>query len=173
LAKLGFHPTWINWIRICITSPSFSILINGSPYGLFTPARGLRQGDPLSPFLNILGTQVFSRLLQRQFSIGLLKGIKMARSCSPITHILFADDLLIFGKATSFEASTIKDCIDSYCKWSGQAVNTTKSSILFSKNTTASPINSIKGILPFKATSAIAKYVTPPFWEIRETRTKR
>jgi hypothetical protein len=157
LAKLGFHPTWINWIRICITSPSFSILINGSPYGL-------RQGDPLSPFLFILGTEVFSRLLQRQFSIGLLKGIKMARSCSPITHLLFADDLLIFGKATSSEASTIKDCLDSYCKWSGQAVNTTKSSILFSKNTTASSINSIKGILPFKATSATAKYLGLPLF---------
>jgi len=46
LAKLGFHSTWINWIRICITLPSFSILINGSPFGLFTPSRGLRQGDP-------------------------------------------------------------------------------------------------------------------------------
>jgi len=81
LAKLGFHSTWINWIRICITLPSFSILINGSPFGLlpsfsilingspfglFTPSRGLRQGDPLSPFLFILGTEVFSQLLQRQ-----------------------------------------------------------------------------------------------------------
>jgi hypothetical protein len=57
---------------------------------------------------------VFSKLLQRQSSLGLLKDIKMARTCSPITHLLFADDLLIFGKATSFKASTIKDCLDSY-----------------------------------------------------------
>jgi hypothetical protein len=42
LSKLGFHPTWINWIKICITSHSFSILINGSPFGFFNPARGLR-----------------------------------------------------------------------------------------------------------------------------------
>jgi hypothetical protein len=48
---------------------------------------------PLFPFLFILGTEVFSRLLQRQFSLGLLKGIKMARSCFPITHILFVDDV--------------------------------------------------------------------------------
>jgi len=93
---------------------------------------------------------VFSRLLQRQFSLGLLKGIKMARTCLPITHLLFADNLLIFGKATSSEASTIKDFLDSYCKWSGQAINIDKSSILFSKNTTTSPINSIKSILPLK-----------------------
>jgi len=133
LEKLGFRSTWINWIRICITSPSFSILINGSPFGLFNPARGLRQGDPLSPFLFILGTEVFSRLLQRQFSPGSLTGIKMARNCSPITHLLFTDDLLIFAKATSSEASTIKNCFDLYCCWFGQAINSAKSSILFRK----------------------------------------
>jgi hypothetical protein len=63
LSKLGFHSTWINWIRMCITSPSFSILLNGSPYGTFIPERGLRQRDPFSPFLFILGSEVLSRLL--------------------------------------------------------------------------------------------------------------
>ena len=73
LNKLGFHPTWINWIQICITSLTFSILINGSPFGKFSPERGLRQGDPLSPFLFILGTEVISHLFLRQKSQDLLK----------------------------------------------------------------------------------------------------
>ena len=66
LNKLAFHPTWIHWIRICITSPTFSIILNGSPFGHFSPERGLRQRDPLSHFLFILGTKVISRLLLRQ-----------------------------------------------------------------------------------------------------------
>jgi hypothetical protein len=63
LEKLGFSPLWLSWIRICISSTSFSILLNGSPFGFFSTGRGLRQGDPLSRFLFILGAEVFSRLI--------------------------------------------------------------------------------------------------------------
>lgn len=143
MGKLGFHPKWINWIRICITFASFSILINGSPFGMFIPDRGLRQGDPLSPFLFILGTKVLSRLLHREEPLGLLTGIKIARNCISISHLLFVDDVIIFAKSTTREASFIKSCLNTYCKWSGQAINTSKSSILFSKNTPQPSINSI------------------------------
>jgi hypothetical protein len=147
--KLRFHPTWISWIRICISTTSFSILLNGAPFGMFSPSRGLRQGDPLSPFLFILGTEVLSRLIQQQESI---------------SHLLFADDILIFGKATFTEAGIIKSCLDFDCAWSGQKVNTAKSAIHFSKNTLTSTINSIKGIIPFKNTSMSASYLGFPLF---------
>jgi hypothetical protein len=162
--KLRFHPTWISWIRICISTTSFSILLNGAPFGMFSPSRGLRQGDPLSPFLFILGTEVLSRLIQQQESIGLLNGIKIGKHCSPISHLLFADDILIFGKATFTEAGIIKSCLDFDCAWSGQKVNTAKSAIHFSKNTLTSTINSIKGIIPFKNTSMSASYLGFPLF---------
>jgi hypothetical protein len=162
LHQLGFSPIWINWIRICITSPSFSILINGSPFGHFTPKRGLRQGDPLSPFLFILGTEALSRILMKQESLGLLKGISISKNNPQITHLLFADDLIIFAKATSAEASVIKVCLENYCGWSGQAVNVSKSSILFSKNTTSASIHSINGIIPYKTTSSAPYYLGLP-----------
>ena len=119
LSKLGFHPTWINWVKICITSPTFSILINGSPFGQFPSEHGLCQGDPLSPFLFILETEFLSRLLIRQESQDLLKGIKIARNCAPISHLLFTDNLILFAKATSMEAVTLNSCLDIYCRWSG------------------------------------------------------
>jgi hypothetical protein len=68
---------------------------------MLTPSWGLRQGDLLSPFLFILGTGVLSHLFHRQESLELLKGIRIGKHCSLITCFFFADDLLIFGKATS------------------------------------------------------------------------
>jgi hypothetical protein len=113
LTKLDFHPMWINWIRLYISTSSFSVLLNGSPFGLFSPSRGLRQGDPLSSFLFIIGTEVISRLLHQS-----LRGFKIARSCSSLNHLLFADDLVIFTAATSSEAIIIRDCLNKYSSWS-------------------------------------------------------
>ena len=114
LKKLGFSSSWISWIKICISTLSFSILLNGSPFGFISPGRGLRQGDPLSPFLFILGSEVFSRLMFKEERNGSLHGLRIARNCSIIHHLFFADDLLIFGKATITEASNIKSCLDKY-----------------------------------------------------------
>jgi hypothetical protein len=162
MLKLGFHPTWANWIRICVSTTSFSVLINGSPFGLFTPTQGLCQGDPLFPFLFILGTEILSRLFQQQESIGLLKGISIFKFCPPINHLLFADDLIIFAKATSSEATLITSCLHKYCSWSGQKVNNGKSFILFSKNTSPASISSILGIIPYRLTTFAPFYLGLP-----------
>ena len=116
----------------------------------------------MSHFLFILGTKVLSRLLIRQESQALLRGIKIARSCASISHLLFADDLILFAKATSSEEIILNSCLESYSRCSGQSINISKSSIHFSKNTTTSTINNISGIFPFKIASIFSKYLGLP-----------
>jgi hypothetical protein len=88
------------------------ILLNGSPFGMFSPKRGLRQGDILSQFLFILVFEVLYRLLFREEALGNIKGLKISKNNLAIHHLLFADDFLIFGKATPNEASIIQSCLE-------------------------------------------------------------
>jgi hypothetical protein len=119
LSFLGFHPTWIQWTGQCITTSSSSNLLDGSLFGNFWPSRGLRQGDPLSLFLFILGSKILSRLILREENLGSLHGIKMASLCPPISHLLFADDVMLFSRANVQEASSLLNCLSTYSKWSG------------------------------------------------------
>ena len=151
MIKLGFHSSWINWIRICISSSFFSILINGSPFGLFSPTRGLRQRDSLSPFSFILGSEVLSRLLFKEEVVGNIKGLKISRTSPAIHHLLFADDLLIFGKATPKKATCIHSYLKKYCLWSSQSIKNGKPSIKFSRNINPATANLILNILPFSS----------------------
>jgi hypothetical protein len=162
MEKLGFSHTWLSWIKLCISTPSLSILLNGSPFGCISPSRGLRQGDPLSPFLFILGVEVFSRLMFKEEREGSIQGLKIARSCQAIHHLLFADDLLIFGKATASVAAAINSCLIKYCKWSGQLINPSKSSIKFSRNTWPSRIAAISVTFPYPSNLGISLYLGLP-----------
>ncbi|PKH47876.1 hypothetical protein CRG98_050413 [Punica granatum] len=93
LEKLGFHSTFISWIFQCISTSTFSVLLNGSPHDHFLPSRGIRQGDPIS-------MEILSRLLYRAEANGDIKGIQISRGGPQISHLMFADDLLILSKAT-------------------------------------------------------------------------
>uniref|UniRef100_A0A2N9HS98 Reverse transcriptase domain-containing protein n=1 Tax=Fagus sylvatica TaxID=28930 RepID=A0A2N9HS98_FAGSY len=152
LKLLGFCDKWIELIRECISSPSFSVLINGSPHGMISPSRGLRQGDPLSPFLFILGTEVLSRILITAEENHLFKGFTLARTCPRVSHLLFADDLIIFASANREGAKAIQKCLSKYQSWSGQKVNMNKSAIMFSKKVPRGAQSSICRLLHLSST---------------------
>jgi hypothetical protein len=85
---LGFNLKWIQLIEQCISTVSFSILLNGYPFSKFSPNRGLRQGDPLSPFLFLLGSKVLSKLILKEELVGNIHNKKISRN-SPLWLIFF------------------------------------------------------------------------------------
>ena len=131
MVYMGFDMKWIGWIMRCVESVSFSVLVNGSPSGHITPTRGIRQGDPLSPYLFILCSEVLSHLMTNASEINCLKGMKISTSGPTINHLLFADDALFFCHAHPKSCSTIMRVLREYEHVSGQAVNLNKSAITF------------------------------------------
>lgn len=98
MSKMGFKHIWIDWIMECITTVTYSFLINGSPLGRVTPSKGLRQGDPLCPFLFILCTEVLSCLCKNAMDNGSLRGLQVSQRSPHVNHLLFADDTMLFCK---------------------------------------------------------------------------
>ncbi|CAN6691340.1 unnamed protein product [Malus baccata var. baccata] len=135
MAKLGFAPLFCHWIKECISTASFSILVNGNPTGFVLPERGLRQGDPLSPYLFLLCTEGLSMLIRRGIERGALHGFSVSAIGNPISHLFFADDSVLFGHASVEEARGMVEVLKTYARGSGQAVNLSKSSIFFGSKT--------------------------------------
>ena len=98
MRKLGFQEEWIRLIMMCVTTVSYSVLINGEPKGKITPTRGLHQGDPISPYLFLLCAEGLTAMLRRDEREGLISGISVCRGAPKISHLLFADDCIIFGE---------------------------------------------------------------------------
>ena len=94
MVRMGFNSKWIALVMECITSVSYSLLVNGEPHGHITPTRGIRQGDPLSPYLFLLCSEGLHRLIQAVANNGDIKGVSICRNGPKLTHLLFADDSL-------------------------------------------------------------------------------
>jgi hypothetical protein len=134
LQRLGFNSHFINLIHTCISSSSLSILVNQQPASYFYPQRGLRKGCPLSPYLFVIAINEHSLRLQEQLAISNLQGVSLAPGAPLVHSLLFADDLIICGTASTEEATVIKNVLYDFCRQSGQTPNLNKSSILFSHN---------------------------------------
>ncbi|KAA3460177.1 reverse transcriptase [Gossypium australe] len=99
MRKMGFDPNWIRSMMNCISSVSYSVVLNGQKGDIFQPSRGLRQGDPISPFLFLICGEGLSSLMRKAVQEGHLKGVKASRRGPQISHLLFADDCILFGEA--------------------------------------------------------------------------
>ena len=135
MEKLGFHSRWRRLMMQCISSVTYDVRINGKPSGHIIPTRGLRQGDPLSPYLFLLCAEGLSALIKKASADGLLEGISVSRGGPCLSHLFFVDDSLIFCKATIEECEVLQRVMSKNEKASGQQLNRTKTSLFFSPNT--------------------------------------
>ena len=94
MVKLGFNPQWIEMIMACVSSVKYRVRFNSQETDYFTPTRGIRQGDPLSPYLFLLCAEGLSSMLQYE-EVGGIEGIRVCRNAPSVSHLLFADDSLI------------------------------------------------------------------------------
>ena len=164
LLKFGFDEKFVGWIIECVSSVSFELLINGGITGHFKPSRSLRQGDPLSPYLFILNQEVLSRLLEREHLDGKLSGVKTNIGGPAITHTMYADDIMLFTKATSREAMVLNDFLEKYCIWSRQQINRQKYGLVFSKSTQQSTCRRMKHLMQMKCLSKDTRYLGAPLF---------
>jgi hypothetical protein len=134
MEKLGFDSRWINLIMQCVSTVSYKIKVNGDLTEVIVPMRGLRQGDPLSPYLFLICAEGFSGLLNEVERVGNMEGVTICANAPSITHLLFADDSLLLLKVNEGNANYLQHVLQLYEQCSGKIINKDKSSILFSKN---------------------------------------
>ncbi|XP_057248334.1 uncharacterized protein LOC130590283 [Beta vulgaris subsp. vulgaris] len=170
LEKLGFCARWVDWLRQCITTVSFSVLVNGIPGETFVPQRGIRQGDPLSPYIFILCAEILARQLQHASLMGSRSlGVTLGHSGVRIPFLTFADDTMIFAKASEESCITIKAILDKYCNMSGQLINFHKSAFQCTQNVSDNVSAKFAEILQMDESFSLGKYLGCPIIDSKVT----
>lgn len=162
LERMGFHHTWVNWMLQCISTVSYSFLINNEVAGNVHPQRGIRQGDLLSPYIFILCGEVLSGLCKKAQISGTLPGVGVARNSPKVNHLLFADDTMFFTKSDPQSCAALMEIMSEYEEASGQKINALKSSITFSAKTPPEVRSRVKLQLGIDKEGGVGKYLGLP-----------
>jgi hypothetical protein len=114
LLKLGFAHSWVEMIMRCVSTVRFSVKLNGGKSDCFFLSRGLRQGDPISPYLFLFCVEGFSKLLLKAQRENQIRGVKFGATGPHLTHLLFADDSIVFLEAKEGSLNTLKRVLQEY-----------------------------------------------------------
>ncbi|CAH1432193.1 unnamed protein product [Lactuca virosa] len=157
----GFHHRMIQWIIKCVSTTSFSISINGENKGYFMGQRGLRQGDPMSPYLFTLIMEVFNLMIKRRIQQNPKHKYHWRCGKQKLTHLCFADDLLIFSHGSIQAVQVIKDALQEFHAVSGLIRNPQQSSIFYGKINDALKTQ-ISNIMGFEEEKLPVRYLSIP-----------
>ncbi|GKV27405.1 hypothetical protein SLEP1_g36578 [Rubroshorea leprosula] len=130
LTRMGFCGIWRGWIQECLRSSSVSVIINGSPTRQFSVTKGIRQGDPLSPFLFLIVAEGLNGMMAAAIEKKMYKGVKVGNGDLMVSHLQFADDTMFFGEATEENIWAIKCIVRTFEMVSGLKINYTKSHLM-------------------------------------------
>lgn len=143
----------------CIRMGSCRLLWNGEVTEAINPSRGIRQGDPLSPYLFVLCVERLSQWINMQVAKGSWKAIRPSRSGPQISHLFFADDLILFAEAREDQIKLIKSGLESFARASGQKINYAKSNVFFSQNVTEEEAAVLSYKLGIPSTKVLSEYL--------------
>ncbi|KAJ0547939.1 putative RNA-directed DNA polymerase [Helianthus annuus] len=156
LRQMGFGARWRQWIWGILSSARAAVLVNGSPTFEFNCGKGMRQGDPISPFLFVVAMEALSCLFDKALGIGVISGVQLPNDGPILSHLFFADDALIIGDWSLGNANNIVRILRCFHVCSGLRINLGKSS-LFGIGVDAEEVENLAGsvgckseFLPFK-----------------------
>ncbi|KAL9690018.1 hypothetical protein QQ045_010411 [Rhodiola kirilowii] len=162
LNRLGFPDRCTRLILECISSVRYKVKLNDRVIDLPPPERGLRQGDPLFPYLFLLCSEWLSMKIEEEAAGRRLKGVRVCQGAPMITHLFFADDSTFFMKATEQNAVCLKEVLRMYEAISGQRINNAKSEVVFSRNVDTRSRQVIKDLFAVKEVERHTKYLGLP-----------
>ena len=157
--KYGFHFRLVDLILGNLSSSWFSILVNGAPAGFFQATRGLKQGDPLSPYLFILVAEALSRGLTHLLQTNKLAPFGLPSQAFSVSQLCYTDDLIVFTLATRRSVANLFQFLQQYERASGQRVNSQKSVFVVSKSCSLQQIHLVSSFSGIKPTSLPLKYL--------------
>ncbi|OMP01064.1 reverse transcriptase [Corchorus capsularis] len=157
-----FPSDLISLIMSCVTNPSLSVIVNGTASESCHATRGIRQGDPISPYLFILCMEFLSLCIEKEVISGNWCPIRIGKGDPKVSHALFADDIIFFAKANNRNCESILNTLDFFCERSGQKVNVDKSKIWFSPTVSEESSCRITRNLDFRKTNNLGLYLGHP-----------
>lgn len=162
LALFNIPPVLSKVIMSCISTSSIEVLSNGGALDSFNPSKGIRQGDPLSPYIFVMCMEVLGFFIRDKCDSNLWDPVSASRGGLAFSHLFVADDLMLFRKANRKNCQSMMDALDCFYRISGQKINKNKSKTYFSLNVDSSTKKELGAIMGMRSTPNLGKYLGFP-----------